>query len=153
MTGGRVVASSRASMFKLIKRARLPTQQQTTSNSRVVPSTILHRCESRNPTHCSSLSRQFTHINTHIHGSPTTPESAITYTATHFSPAQHFVEAEQYVGHHGQRGLSSASLADIDAVKAAATARTKEKCILCEDVIWDQINLTGTVGRPPAFTS
>lgn len=38
-------------------------------------------------------------------------------------------------------------MADIDTVKAAATARTSEKRIICEDVIGDQIDLKGKVGR------
>jgi len=38
-------------------------------------------------------------------------------------------------------------IADIDTVKAATTARTEEKRIVCEDVEEYEINLRGTVGR------
>jgi hypothetical protein len=38
------------------------------------------------------------------------------------------------------------SMADIDTAKAAMTARTKEKRIVCEDVIGDQMNLKETIG-------
>lgn len=37
-------------------------------------------------------------------------------------------------------------MADIDTAKAAMTARTKEKRIVCEDVIGDQMNLKETIG-------
>jgi hypothetical protein len=39
------------------------------------------------------------------------------------------------------------ALAYIDAVKAAATARTEEKRIICEDAMWSEIDLDGTVGK------
>jgi hypothetical protein len=41
----------------------------------------------------------------------------------------------------------AAALAYIDAVKAATTARTGEKRIVCEDVIWGKSDLDVTVGR------
>jgi hypothetical protein len=41
----------------------------------------------------------------------------------------------------------TAALADSDAVKAAATARTEEKRIVCEDVMWGETDLARTVGR------
>jgi hypothetical protein len=39
----------------------------------------------------------------------------------------------------------AAALAYIDAVKTVATARTGEKRIVCEDVIWGKTDLDGTV--------
>jgi hypothetical protein len=41
----------------------------------------------------------------------------------------------------------TAALAYIDAVKAAATAMTEKKRIVCEDVMWSEIDLDGTAGR------
>jgi hypothetical protein len=41
----------------------------------------------------------------------------------------------------------TAAFADIDVVKAAATAKTEEKRIVCEDVMWGEIDLARTVGR------
>lgn len=43
--------------------------------------------------------------------------------------------------------LMTAALADIDAVKAAATARTEEKRIVYEDVMWGETDLARTVCR------
>lgn len=45
--------------------------------------------------------------------------------------------------HHEAHSLESASVAEIDGVKAATTTRTivEEKRIVSEDVIWDQICL------------
>ncbi|KAG2058053.1 hypothetical protein BDR06DRAFT_138881 [Suillus hirtellus] len=48
----------------------------------------------------------------------------------------------------GQFSLSAPST-DIDAVKATTVARTKERRIFCEDVVWDQINLKVRVARRP----
>jgi hypothetical protein len=42
----------------------------------------------------------------------------------------------------------AAALAYIDAVKAAAcNGEDREKCIVCEDVMWGEIDLDATVGR------
>jgi hypothetical protein len=42
-------------------------------------------------------------------------------------------------------------LTDTDAVKAMTAARTKERRIVCEDVIWDQMNRRLRVGRRLSF--
>jgi hypothetical protein len=43
-------------------------------------------------------------------------------------------------------------LTDIGAVKATTAARTKERRVVCEDVMWDRINRGLTVlGKTPFF--
>jgi uncharacterized protein YjiS (DUF1127 family) len=98
--------------------------------SRVVSPTILHRYESRNMPHF--------HTSRNIQRRPTTPVShwakykllILTQNASSGQP-EHWLERKQTVR---QLSLTS-SVADIDVVKAAATASTKGKRIDREDVI------------------
>ncbi|KIK45374.1 hypothetical protein CY34DRAFT_541846 [Suillus luteus UH-Slu-Lm8-n1] len=99
--------------------------------SRIVPSTLVHRCESRNMPHFHTTKTR------DIKRRSTTPVShraqckLLMLTQSVASPQpEHWRLIKQTVG---QLSLT-ASVADIDVAKAAATASTKGKRIVREDV-------------------
>ncbi|KAG1872241.1 hypothetical protein F4604DRAFT_1768101, partial [Suillus subluteus] len=104
--------------------------------SRVVSSTIIHRCESRNMTHCYI---------TRVAWASKVKYTVLMLTQIESPQPVQSISRKHIIRQGSLVGSGSGSVADIDVVKAATTASTKGKCIVREEIllIRAQINLKG----------